>query len=548
VKFETRDVSESSFLAEFPETSGEDANRSAVALADRLARKPPRGLLDAIPGATTLFVLFDPGIVERARLVRRLRRLAEEPETAPRETRRFRIPVAYGGDFGPDLSVLASQRGISAAELARRHAGADYTVAFLGFSPGFAYLTGLPPGLSAPRRDSPRTRVPAGSLAIGGDYTAIYPAETPGGWMLIGRSPVRLFDPAAHPPALLRPGDRVFFQPMTDEEFRARIAENMALQRTRRPRLRSGRSLRSLGSPLNASRTGEGSAPPASEDVLFETLTAGLFTSVQGPPRFGMGASGVAAGGAMDLPALERGNAIVGNAGGAAGLEITLSGPELLLATDALLCVTGADLDARWNGSPVPLDAAFPAKAGDRISFRYAAAGMRAYLCVQGGLALPLPGEPVARLAKGDSIARARPPAPAGPRVPPGAGPVAPGRDLALRVLPGPQPSFFSAGAIDVLLSATYRVSPDSDRRGIRLDGPPLELTQPPDIPPEGTALGSIQVPANGLPIVLGPDRPVTGGYAKIATVVASDWPLLAQALPGTAIRFRPAGPGAFLA
>jgi KipI family sensor histidine kinase inhibitor len=518
VKLETRDVSESSFLAEFPETSGDDANRSAVALADRLARKPPRSLLDAIPGATTLFVLFDPGIVDREKLVRRLRRLAEEAGTAPRETRRFRIPVAYGGEFGPDLPALASHRGISAEELARRHAGADYTVAFLGFSPGFAYLTGLPPELSAPRRDSPRTRVPAGSLAIGGDYTAIYPAETPGGWMLIGRSPVRLFDAAAHPPALLRHGDRVFFQPMTGEELRARIAE---------------------------SRTGERSAP-AAEDILFETLTSGLFTSVQGPPRFGLGASGIAAGGAMDLPALERGNAIVGNAAGAAGLEITLSGPDLLLTTDALLCVTGADLDVRWNGNAVPLDAAFPAKVGDRVSFRYAAAGMRAYLCVQGGLALPLPGEPVARLVKGDLVARARPSAPAGPSVASRAPAVALNRDFTLRVLPGPQPSFFPAGAMDVFFSATYRVSADSDRRGIRLDGPPLELTRPPDIPPEGTALGSIQVPANGLPIVLGPDRPVTGGYAKIATVVASDWPLLAQALPGTAIRFQAAG--AFLA
>ncbi|HEX9303102.1 MAG TPA: 5-oxoprolinase subunit PxpB [Thermoanaerobaculia bacterium] len=519
MKLETRDVSESSFLAEFPETSGEDENRSAVALADRLAGKPPKGLLDAIPGATTLFVLFDPGIVEREKLVRRLRRLANETGIAPRETRRFRIPVAYGGEFGPDLPVLANDRGISVEELARRHAGADYTVAFLGFSPGFAYLTGLPPGLSAARRHSPRTRVPAGSLAIGGDYTAIYPAESPGGWRLIGRSPVRLFDPAAHPPALLRPGDRVFFQPVSGEDVRARIAE---------------------------SRTGERAAPPAPEDVVFETLTAGLFTSIQGPPRFGLGASGVGAGGAMDLPALDRGNAIVGNASDAAGLEITLSGPELLLTTDALLCVTGADLDARWNGKAVPLEAAFPAKAGDRISFRYAAAGMRAYLCVKGGLALPLPGEPVARLAKGDLIARARPPAPESPRVPSATAPVARSRDLTLRVLPGPQPSFFSAGGMNAFFSATYRVSPDSDRRGIHLDGPPIELDRPPDIPPEGTALGSIQVPANGLPIVLGPDRPVTGGYAKIATVVASDWRLLAQALPGTAIRFQAAG--AFLA
>jgi allophanate hydrolase subunit 2 len=106
-------------------------------------------------------------------------------------------------------------------------------------------------------------------------------------------------------------------------------------------------------------------------------------------------------------------------------------------------------------------------------------------------------------------------------------------------VLPGPQAGFFPGGAAESLFSGTYRVSPASDRRGIRLDGPPLELRRPSDIPPEGTALGAIQVPASGLPIVLGPDRPVTGGYAKIGTVSASDWPLLAQATPGTAVRFR---------
>ena len=532
----TRDVSESSFLLEFPDVSAEEANRSAVALADRLARKPVSGLLDAIPGATTLFVLFDPGVIEREKLVRRLRRFSEEARTPPRETRRFRIPVAYGGEFGPDLAVLASERGISAEELARRHALADYTVAFLGFSPGFAYLTGLPPELFAARRETPRTRVPAGSVAIGGAYTAIYPAETPGGWMLIGRSTVRLFDPAARPPALLRPGDRVFFQPVTEGDLRARIAE---------------------------SRNEPAHPAPAEEDVLFETITPGLFTSVQGGPRFGLGASGVPAGGAMDLFALERGNAAVGNASGAAGLEITLAGPELVVRLDARLCVTGADLDARCNGSAVPLDQPFPAKAGDRVSFGYASAGMRAYLCVQGGLALPLPGEPVARLSKGDLVGRAGPPArpttgrparattaspPARsrPSWAPGASPVAFGRELALRVLAGPQPSFFPARALEVFFSGIYRVSSDSDRRGIRLDGPRLELDRAPDIPPEGTALGSIQVPANGLPIVLGPDRPVTGGYAKIATVVASDWPLLAQALPGTTVRFRAAG--AFLA
>ncbi|MEO8347338.1 MAG: hypothetical protein ABI610_00380, partial [Acidobacteriota bacterium] len=110
---------------------------------------------------------------------------------------------------------------------------------------------------------------------------------------------------------------------------------------------------------------------------------------------------------------------------------------------------------------------------------------------------------------------------------------------VTLRALTGPQADVLEAASAEQFFSATYRVSPESDRRGIRLDGPALDLRRAPDVAPEGTALGSIQVPANGLPIVLGPDRPVTGGYAKVATVIARDWPLLAQAPPGTTVRFR---------
>lgn len=111
---------------------------------------------------------------------------------------------------------------------------------------------------------------------------------------------------------------------------------------------------------------------------------------------------------------------------------------------------------------------------------------------------------------------------------------------MTLRVLPGPQKDVLEARSEEEFFRTTYRVSRESDRRGIRLDGPALDLRRAPDVPPEGTALGAIQVPANGLPIVLGPDRPVTGGYAKIATVIARDWPLLAQSPPGTRVRFRP--------
>ena len=119
--------------------------------------------------------------------------------------------MCYGGEHGPDLQVVADHAGLSVEEVVRRHAGAEYVVFFIGFQPGFAYLGGLDPTLHTPRRDAPRLEVPAGSVAIGGAQTGIYPAASPGGWQLIGRTASTLFDPARNPPALLQPGDRVRF-------------------------------------------------------------------------------------------------------------------------------------------------------------------------------------------------------------------------------------------------------------------------------------------------------------------------------------------------
>ena len=123
------------------------------------------------------------------------------------------IPVDYGGESGPDLADVATQTGLSTEEIVARHSSAEYRVAMLGFTPGFAYLLGLPDALHMPRRATPRTRVPAGSVAIGGAQTGVYPRDTPGGWHLVGRTSLNLFDPARDPPALLTPGMRVRFVP-----------------------------------------------------------------------------------------------------------------------------------------------------------------------------------------------------------------------------------------------------------------------------------------------------------------------------------------------
>ncbi|MEP6939728.1 MAG: 5-oxoprolinase subunit PxpB [Rudaea sp.] len=142
--------------------------------------------------------------------------LVAEQARAPIE-----IPVCYGGDYGADLGQVAAHAGLSQADVIAAHAGADYRVAMLGFAPGFAYLLGLDPRLHAPRRAQPRTRVPAGSVAIGGAQTGIYPRELPGGWQIIGRTPACLFDATRDAPALLAPGQRVRFRPISAAQFAA---------------------------------------------------------------------------------------------------------------------------------------------------------------------------------------------------------------------------------------------------------------------------------------------------------------------------------------
>ena len=166
---------------------------------------------DIIPADGSILVVVRRGAAVSDALRQALAAsVASEP--APRGAL-HEIPVVYGGAAGPDLAELAERAGLDAATFIRRHAEAEYTVAFLGFQPGFPYLRGLPPSLQAPRRPSPRVRVAAGSVGIGGPYTGIYPAHGPGGWNLIGRTPAVLFDPQREAPALLMPGDRVRFVP-----------------------------------------------------------------------------------------------------------------------------------------------------------------------------------------------------------------------------------------------------------------------------------------------------------------------------------------------
>jgi inhibitor of KinA len=178
------------------------------------------GVVETMPTFRSLTVLYDPLRTRRSTLEPALLRLLEGgAAAAPPSPRRWRLPAVYGGAHGADLGDVATAVGLSADAVVELHAATEFTVFMIGFMPGFAFIGGLPPALSVPRLREPRLRVPAGSVAITGPLTAVYPWESPGGWRLIGRSPVRLFDAQASPPALLAPGDRVRFEAVSEKRY-----------------------------------------------------------------------------------------------------------------------------------------------------------------------------------------------------------------------------------------------------------------------------------------------------------------------------------------
>jgi KipI family sensor histidine kinase inhibitor len=500
------DLADGSLLVEYPDHSDSEANELAVAGGARLEREKPRGFLGAVPGARTLYVEFDAELSSAEALVSVL--AGVEPSSGGSSRRAHTIPVVYGGERGPDLPELARRAGLSPDDFARRHAQASYRVAFLGFAPGFAYLIGLPAELHAPRLATPRPRVPVATVAIGGPYTGIYPGETPGGWRLIGRADVRLFDPDADPPSLFLPGDAVRFEA---------VAQTGAIR-----------------TPEAVLRTA--TDQPAG-DPLFRVVAPGVLSSIQGGPRYEWLRVGVPPGGAMDLAALADGNRILGNPPEAAALEMTLVGAELEVLAAATVCLFGAGPVASVNGRAIEIRRAVKVEPGDRLAVARILEGARSYLCVAGGLWQTSRPRLSPRILKGNLLFRR------GDSGTPGRGEAHAGSQPAakapvVRVVLGPHRDHYTEEGLATFLSSPYRLSPASDRRGIRLEGPAVELARPPDIAPEGTPLGGIQVANDGLPIVLGPDRPVTGGYARIATIVRADFPLVAQASPGDLLRF----------
>lgn len=499
--------------------AGGERLRRVRAAAEAVAAAAIPGVCDVVasPGRVTL--AYDPLAIAGIERLREAVSLALRGAGAAAvvEPAAHEIPVAYDG---PDLERLCADRGIDHRRFVALHTEPDYLVEAIGFLPGFAYLAGLRTELATPRLATPRRSVPAGSVGVGGGQTGVYPFDSPGGWNLVGRTAVRLFDPGRPRPAVLALGDRVRF-------VAADLVPATAV----------------VGQPV-----------PEVAAAAVTVIEPGLFTTVQDLGRPGHRASGVPLSGAADALSLRLANLLVGNAETAAGLECTLLGPTLRFDREAVVALVGAPLPGLAS------NVATRVAAGTVIRLGHAAAGCRGYLAIAGGIDVPpllgssstlaaaglggLAGRP---LRAGDRLGLG---GPGGPL--PRAGATQALRELAAAAAPGGArhgrggvlrivPGEHAAEAGDDAWSRSFTVSSRSDRMGARLEG--ASLSVPPaaaGLPSVAVFPGTVQLPPDGRPIVLLADAQTSGGYPVLGQVIAADLPIAAQLRPGAEVRFEP--------
>ncbi|WP_239453293.1 MULTISPECIES: urea amidolyase family protein [Microbacterium] len=524
-----RPMGERAFLLEVDELD------DVLALHAALAASRPPGVADIVPAARTVLVRVDTRALPLASArAWALAAAADARAGAEADGPLVELDIVYDG---VDLAETAELLGLAADELVTRHAAAEWRVAFTGFAPGFGYVVSDDWAFDVPRLASPRTRVPAGSVGLAGHFTGAYPRDTPGGWRLIGTTDARLFDPDAETPALLAPGSRLRFRP-TPERAVAAAGAAAAPSPSASPE-----PAKATGSGLQASAPG------------IRILEPGLLATVQDLGRGAAASLGVAVSGALDRGALRTANRLLGNPEGAAGIEVTMGGLRAVAEADLWVAVTGAWGAVRVGGRAVDPYQAHAWPAGSELQLDWFAHGARAYVAVRGGLdgrvALGsratdlLAGLGPAALRAGDVVAVRDEAVLPIPVAPPGAWGAPHDDEIELELAPGPREGWFAPGALRTLFDTVWTVSNHADRVGARLEGPELERSRPGELPSEGMVPGALQVPPSGRPTILLADGPVTGGYPVIAVVTDAALDLVAQARPGTRIRFRHARPPA---
>lgn len=475
------------------------------------------GVTETVPTYASLLAIYDRATVDFKSLAARLLDLARDFDIAGTEGRLHTIDAVYDGE---DLPDVAAQTGLTVDDVVAIHSGRDYGVLMLGFSPGFAYQGFVDEKLRLPRRKTPRTRVPAGSIGIAGPQTGIYPRPLPGGWNLLGRTSVRLFDHDSSRPSTLMPGDRVRFNPVE-------VLASMPSE-----------------APISYSGTG------------VRVVEPGILTTIQDGGRWGLRSVAVPSAGFADSVSAQVANVCVGNPPRAPLFEICGPGLKLRFDQPTFIALSGAQVDAELERADLDagrqalaMNVAVRVRASNVLTIGGLSGGTRAYIAIAGleapralgsssvdvaaGLLRPVRAGDGFRLGVVDADRARREPA----------------RRMAsrdeIRVVLGPQDDYFDTDEIQRFFETEWTTGLDSDRTGVRLDGARIRHMAKSEIVSDAMVPGCIQIPPDGRPIAMLADCPTTGGYPKIGCVISEDLGLLAQSVPGkTKFRFITVQPG----
>ncbi len=496
-----------------------------LALYSELQNTHLNGIKDVIPAAKTILVFFDE-IETNFQILHKQIGALKIGASLARNVQEVIVPIRYDGG---DLAQVAELQGLSVADLILKHHQSVWNVTFIGFAPGFAYMSSPDlPFTDIPRLKVPRKKIPAGSLGLAGKYSGIYPKDSPGGWQLIGTTTEKMWDLERKNPALLLPGMTVHFEDITHQPVTVAVAKQIT------------------PTPTEVQN---------SKKPIFKITAPSLQMTIQDEGRFQQTNIGVGTAGAMDVTSMHTANRIVGNPTDSAVIEVLNGGLKAKMQSSAVIAVAGAlsNIHVKFaDGQKADFDSyqAIALDEGDEFQIQSPTAGLRNYLAVRGGLDI----QPILNSRSFDSLAILGPePLKIGDVVYQGQvipsnicinevpNPDLPllGETVELDIVMGPRSDWFDSESLDRLCQQSWLVTNESNRVGLRLSGlEPLSRSITHELESEGTCIGALQIPPSGQPVLFMNDHPLTGGYPVIASVAKHHWDLVAQIPAGCTVKF----------
>lgn len=520
-------ISETSLCVFFGYHIEKTIHHSIIALNQTLLENPFEGLIETVPAYTSLTIYYEPfRILDKSmtpfQWVKQFITNLYNQKTIKRiETKEnvVQIPVCYDEEYGYDLKELAMHKGVTTQQIIHWHQQEIYDVYMLGFTPGFAYMGEVIPALAMPRKASPRPLVASGSVGIAGNQTGIYPLDTPGGWQIIGRTPLTLFDVNRANPFLLKAGDKVKFYSIDKKEFAHIHAENNVLRKNTNMDALDG-------------------------DVII--LKQGIFATLQDQGRMGFQSDGVPVSGAMDWRAYLYANLLLGNAPDAAVIECVMGGLKLSFQKPNQIALTGGG-SATLDGNAIAFYTPIPVQKDAILEIKYAPNGLRTYLAVGGGWkGNPLMGSQSvyvkanlgSPLKNNQALFFQNAPISKRKWIDLPSEKVNHYVNPKIRIIAGQELHWLRPESIQKLYEQTFALTNQCDRMGYRLSGEVLKVYQEQDLPSTAVGKGTVQRTPNGQLIILMHDAQTIGGYPSIGQVAYIDLPILAQLKPHDKIQF----------